>query len=53
MSGKNDDSQDRKLFTDAPWDGSRTPGFRKFPTKSPYLSIHIGVRSMYRLASLA
>ena len=30
MSGKDDDSKDRKLFTDAPWDGSRTPGFRKF-----------------------
>ena len=27
---KDDDDKSRKLFTDAPWDGSRTPAFRKF-----------------------
>ena len=30
MSSKGDDDKSYKLFTEAAWDGSRTPGFRKF-----------------------
>ena len=30
MSGARDDYSAVRLFTDAPWNGSRTPGFMKF-----------------------